>query len=186
MLRISSTPALIGVHHQWASLRVEQAPADMHVEATSPSIDIQPGQTYIDVDNRPPHDDIGLKRSDTLRRFLGDKGRHQAHQGVARIVSEGHRLADIHLGGNAIAQVAAQRNQSEPQMGYGRIPKQRPRINLKGDPRLVIDSLPAFVGVHSMMNWAWIHAKRHKVDIHLRQQPTLEITHVDNRVDFVT
>lgn len=185
LLRIDCRQARLGIDYRPAPVKIEQKPADLSVRQDPARVEIEPAQTRVVIDNRPPHRDIGLKNPLLLGLEAAQSGRQAVREYAAKQARQGDRLANAHLPGDEIAQIAKEESQDKTETNFDRIPKHPPIIRFVGRTQPEINIEPVPPTVQARPNWPEIKVGRHQVKTYLLQKPDVEITWVGSRLDYV-
>ena len=183
-LRITTTPALIGIDRTPRKLEIQQPKADMalNIEQARVEINTEPGQ--VQIDQSQCFAEAGLKDIFELTRDNADFARQKAMEGIARIVRQGNDLANIHLGGNPIADQAEENSVfwANREFNFDLIPKSRPKIDFTGGT-VDIQVVEGKVNPQVKVNKPVINFTPGNVGIYLRQKNSIEIEYVGNKLD---
>ena len=184
-LKITSTPALIGIQTNHGKLEIQQPKADMELNIEHPRLEIYSELGQIHIDQYQCFAESGLKNVFDLTLDMTAFAKQKFAQAVARIVRQGddyvaslHRKTDmipIHAKENALS-----RNSSEFNMVT--MPRSRPKIDFSGGT-VDINVIEGRVNLQVNVNKPIINANRTKVDIYLRQRNSVNIEFVEKRVN---
>ncbi|WP_201305401.1 DUF6470 family protein [Paenibacillus puerhi] len=175
-IQIRQTPALIGIDADLGTQDIRQPRATFEMTTERPQQEIRQPRGELEIDQTKAWDALG--RGPVLESFnrIYSQAHQIAMQGIARIVENGNRLAQIHLKTNAIADNAEQirYNFSEfdivGEASYDNVDifytARRPEIN-------VIDGK---VNLQTHPNRPEYEYYRGKLDIYMQQYPKVEIT----------
>lgn len=99
---------------------------------TTAQIKVHSTPGRLSIDSTKAREEMGYRTMMGLLRAGWDYTDRAARKGIARIVANGDRLADVHTGENAIAAIAFERmliNYREHQYGLNFIPRTPPKID---------------------------------------------------------
>ncbi|EGL83793.1 hypothetical protein CathTA2_0662 [Caldalkalibacillus thermarum TA2.A1] len=182
-LRIKQEQAQIGINQIPGQLEIEQPPAQvtMTTEHAQVHIDRQPGEWHIDQSRAWAA--YGLIPPVTLTKKIVDNIKHVYPEIVAKMARDGDRMADVHLSNKVIAELAKElpRPLSEMQIAG-------PASTLNVD----VEYFPEQVEI-KVQGGTWhydvkpqkpsIEHTPARVEIYLRQRPSIEIEWVGREVD---
>lgn len=186
MLKISTTPALIGINRTPGKLEIQQPGPDVNMNTQHPKVEIDSELPKVQIDQYQSFADAGLKNFLDLTREAAQLGKQAAMRGIERRVRQGNELADIQNGFGAIPR-QAQENAFElfnKEFNIGTVPKSRPKIDLI-EGKVNIQVHEGKVNMDVKVNRPTIDYTRGKVDIYLRQKNSIEIQYIGSKFDKV-
>ena len=129
---------------------------NLRVTSTRSSFKVIHGDRGTEVDSTEPRKDVGIlgwyDRLDYERQW------HESYiaKGIEKLVTEGDRLARIEDGGNAIADIAAERlseYEQDHRIELGMLPSSRPRITVRYTPTR-IEFTPGSISIQYGNKWS--------------------------------
>ncbi len=184
MLKITSTPALIGIKTTPGKLDIRQPKADVNMHTEHPKVEIKNDLPKVKIDQYQCFAEAGLKNFSDLNKEGAQLARQAAMEGIARRVRQGNELAAIETKTDPIPS-QAEENAFElfnKEFNFDLVPKSRPKIELirgKADITLHRGKVEMDVRVNKPI----INYTRGKVEIYLKQRNSIEIEHIENRFD---
>jgi len=180
-LRITTTPALIGINTQ---------PARIEIESRLPIVEIRQQQAQLDIEIKLPRvyidqyecfAQLGYKspRDVALEKF--QKAYESVMEYIAETVREGDRLAAIEVEGNSLADIAEERAYRQPALEPLTLPLPRPRFEVSG--RLSIQYHPGEIHFNAVIHPVRFSVTPHKVEIYMRQYPHISMEYVGHSID---
>lgn len=184
MLKITTTPALIGINTTPAKIEIQQPKPEISMHTEHPRVEIKNELPKVIIDQYECFADAGLKNFLDLTKEAAQLGKQAALQGIERRVNQGNQMKDIHKDFNPIAQ-QADYNAFElfnKQFTFGTVPKSRPKIELKeGKPH--IEFREGRVDFDVKLSKPIVNYSRGSVEIYLRQKNSIDIEYVGNKID---
>lgn len=110
-IQIQTTDALIGLDIQKPVQKIEQSPADMQIRQPAAELSMQTTKSQLQIDQTQVRADLGFYSLPDFSRNAAQKGEQDILEGIARRAREGRQLGDIRKGQNAIADIAATKNE---------------------------------------------------------------------------
>ena len=174
---IQTTNAQIGLTIPEPQQYIEQQPAELQIRQPAAELTIETTEGQLQIDQTQLRADLGMYTLPEFARNAAQKGRQMILQGIARRAREGEQLGDIRNGNNAIASIAASRNENMKQQQLG----------IKFVPSfgaVKLNYIPADVEIHVQTNKPKVDATIHKpihqytpgkVKVDLLQKPLVEI-----------
>ncbi|MFZ5968976.1 MAG: DUF6470 family protein [Bacillota bacterium] len=182
-LRISSTPALIGVKTNWGKLEMKQPAADMDIQIQKPSLEIRSEQIKVQIDQSQCFSEAGLKGIDDFMKERVGVSKKGFQKGLAKIVRQGNEMMQIDTGINVIAKQAKESMfEDKAQLTLVSMPKSRPKIDFMGGT-VDIQVVEGAVDVNVQVNKPVGNYIPGNVDIYLKQKNSLNIEYVGNQLD---
>ncbi|SKC55899.1 DUF6470 family protein [Maledivibacter halophilus] len=184
MLKITTTPALIGINTINAKLDISQPKADLNMHTEHAKVEINSENPKVIIDQYQCFAEAGLKNILDLTRETAQISKQAALKGIERRVSQGNQMADIHKDYNPIAEMADY-NAFElfnREFNFGLIPKSRPKIDIiEGNVDIKVHEGKANMDVK--INRPQVDYTRGKVEIYLRQKNSIDIQYIGENVD---
>ncbi|WP_128568363.1 DUF6470 family protein [Lysinibacillus boronitolerans] len=118
-LQIQTTKAQIGLTIQQPEQKIEQQPAELQISQPAAELHIVTTEGQLQIDQTQLRADLGSFTFIELARKAAQKGEEDILQGIARRAREGRQLGDIRKGQNAIAAIAASKNENMQQKQLG-------------------------------------------------------------------
>lgn len=118
-IQIQTTNAQIGLTIQEPQQQLEQQPADMQIKQPAAELTIETTEGQLQIDQTQVRADLGFYSLPDFSRNAAQKGKELILQGIARRAREGEQLGDIVHGNNAIASIAASKNENMQQKQLG-------------------------------------------------------------------
>lgn len=107
-IRIEQQSAKLGYSSQPSQLSIRQPKATFELNTTQPKLEIHSPQGELRIDQSKAWDALGIGGIFGSMTRIYDQAQQYGLEGIGRIASKGDHLAAIHLGGNAIADIAQQ------------------------------------------------------------------------------
>jgi len=182
MIRITTTPALIGIKTTPGRMDIRQPKADVRINTEQPKAEIESELPKVEIDQYQCFAEAGLKSSLDLAKEGAQLGRRNALLGIERRARQGKELAAIEKNFNPIAKQAVENAFELFNVGYtyGDIPKSRPIINLR-EGRVDINIREGKANIDVKINKPIINYMRGRVDIYLRQKNSIKIEYLGKR-----
>lgn len=175
-IRMESQFARIGIDTTLAKLHIEQPKADLQIEQPPAKMEIRTTPGWLTIDQTKAWEDMNIKSVFRRTEEHVARTKEKLQEGIARVVSEGDEMLDIHTGQNAIIEQAVRQNNPPP-----------PEVNITWIPSpfsVKIDYEPAKLEINIEPQKPKIHAQMRKpifsyqpgnVNIYLQQQNELKI-----------
>lgn len=175
-LEIRTTNALIGINTKNAYQNIEQPKADMDIKSTLPKVEIESTLPKVTIDQTRPFSESNLKNPFELTKEFIQIAKSAMESAKARVVRQGNDLADIHNGGNPIADQAEENafTQFERETGMVTMPRSRPKIDVI-EGKLNIKVKEGRVSNNTRPRKPIIDYNPGKVEIYLRQKNSINI-----------
>ncbi|UKS26135.1 DUF6470 family protein [Paenibacillus sp. HWE-109] len=167
--------ARLGIDADIGVQDIKQPKATFEITTQSPRLEIHSEKSKLYIDSSKAWDALG--HGPALQTFskIYSRAHDVALQGIAKIVEDGNRLAAIHHGGNAIAEIAKEKGAEFFEfefMGEASIDN----VDLNYDPGSIdIQVEEGKVNINSHPNAPEINYTRGKLDIYMIQYPKVEI-----------
>ncbi|MBD2868412.1 DUF6470 family protein [Paenibacillus arenilitoris] len=174
----------IQIRMQHAKLSIDADLGKQHLEQPQAAIDmkqIRPEQHFttkqghLEINQDRAWDALALGGNLETMSKIYSMASDMALQGLARIVEQGNRMADIHLGGNPIADSALEWQRTFPEFDF-RGYASSGNVDLSYTPaEVAIDTTPGRVELNVQVNQPVHQYERGKLDIYMSQYPKVEI-----------
>lgn len=176
-IQIQTTDAKIGLDIQNPVQQIEQPSADMQIRQPAAELSIQTTKSQLQIDQTQVRADLGFYSSLDLVSNAAQKGEQDILEGIARRAREGRQLGDIRKGQNAIADIAATKNERMQQKSLGiRFIPSFGAVKLDYIPGDVeIDVQPKKPEIDVMIRKPVHNYTPGKVNVELLQKPSIEI-----------
>lgn len=182
MISIRTTNALIGIDSTRAKLSIEQPRAVFEMKQKLPKVDIKTELGHIIIDQRQCFNEAGLKDNTAFAEYVVQESRQAVLEGISRVSYEGDMMAAIETKINAVAEIAASNSIRMYDFNVDFIPKSRPKIDFT-DGGLDIQLERGYVDLRVIPQKPVINYEPGKVDIYMRQYPSISFRYVGNNVD---
>ncbi|KAB3539673.1 hypothetical protein F8154_00535 [Alkaliphilus pronyensis] len=181
-IQIQTQSALIGINSTNGQLSIKQNNRPMQLRATQGKLYLKSEAPVLLIDQRRCFSEAGLKSTMELSHKYSQKGKMAALEAVAKIASEGKELADIHKGDALSRQAKRRAMPKERQIVFDMIPKSRPEIKvIRGEVTGMYEKGEIDVQMNDYK--PQINYQRGKLDIYLKQKPSIQIEYVGNNLD---
>ncbi|WP_424766654.1 DUF6470 family protein [Paenibacillus sp. sgz302251] len=175
-IQIRQQYAKIGIDADMGKQSIEQPKATLEIKQNQAVQSISQPKGQLDINQDRAWDALGLGNSLETMSKIYSMASDMALQGLARIVEKGNRMADIHLGGNPIAEMALDWQRTFPEFDF-RGEASTDNVDVNYTPgQLSIETTPGRVEIHAQINRPIIQYERGKLDIYMQQHPSLQIT----------
>jgi hypothetical protein len=174
-LQIRQQYAKLGIDYDIGRQEIRQPRAAFELTTERPKLDIHAETGVLYIDSSKAWDALGHGPFlETMNRIYA-RAREVALQGIAKIVEDGNRLAAIHEGGNAIAEIAREKGAEFFEfefMGDASFDN----VDLHYEPgKLDIQVEDGKVNLYTHPNPPEHNYTRGKLDIYMMQYPKVEI-----------
>jgi hypothetical protein len=177
-IQISQTSAMLGIDADLGEQSIQQPKADVEIKTVQPKLQINSEQGKLFVDSSRAWDALGRGPAlETMSRIYS-QAKDIALQGIAKIVQDGNRMAAIHTGENAIAELARESTNDIKfdefmYMGEASVDN----VDVRFEPgKLDIQVESGRVELNVQPNRPIVDYHRGKLDIYMQQYPKVEIT----------
>ena len=144
LLRITRVPIEFEYRSTPARLEIQQSRASLEITRERNGLSIRSNPIRVRINSEAARASAGLKNMTRLVRDHASAARSIAMSGIQRIVEEGNQMADIHVSGKVIANVAASNMTVMAETALTFMPSERPEISYAGgdiEIRFVPDKL---------------------------------------------
>lgn len=180
-LRITTTPALIGIRIQPAKVEMESPRPLLEMRWQKPQLNIEVEPVRVHIDQYECFAELGYKNFLDLARAEAQRGYQRVLEYIAQTAQDGDRLAAIELGGNPIADIAEERSYDVPDAEPITLPIPKPRFYVTGG--VSINFHPGKIHFNAIVSPVRFKVAPHRVDIYLRQYPSITIEYVGHHID---
>ena len=169
---IKTYPAQISIKSPKADLNIKQIPAKMEIKQKLPQVRIDQYQCFYE---------SGLKNIFDLVHDEAERSKQIALDAIGKKAEDGDILASIETHQDAIVKLSEEATIQDIDFNVDLMPKSRPKIWFEG--YLKIDWQLGGVQIEAIPHKPIISATPARVEIYLRQYPSIKIEHVGNHVD---
>ena len=131
-LEIRTTPAILGHNITKPKQSIEQPKAQVEGGFTLSQVRVEATLPKVTIDQNQSFNESGLKDVKSFSEDYVAFAKQKMQEGIGRIAEQGNQLANVHEGGNAIADQALHNafDQFYHEFGMVTMPRTRPQINL--------------------------------------------------------
>lgn len=181
MLKINTIRPQIQINITKGQIGIRQPKGEQSIHTTMPKVKIESEKPKVIIDQYQCFAESGLKNYLDLTKEAARLGYQKVLEGITRIVEDGNRMAQIENGmPPAIPELAEKNAWEELDYNIDVIPKSRPKIDVKGS--LKIDWELGKANIDYKINKPIINFQRGKVEVYLKQKPSIDIRYVDARI----
>lgn len=182
MLRITRTEGLIGINTTPARMQISQPKPDFEIQQKNSTVILRTEPIQVRIDQSQCRNEIGYKTNTAFMDDISERGQQAVMEGIARIVAEGNRMAEVPNNGSAIAQIVAENSLQVYDYNIDFLPKSRPEIDfVGGNVDISVDQ--GYADIRSKPNKPIIDVEIGSVEVYLRQKPDLLIEYIGNQID---
>jgi len=176
-IQIRQYPAKLGIDADLGQYSIRQPKAKFEIRTEPPKVEIRQPQGELKIDQSKAWDALGLGGIMEAMNRIASQARNVALQGIARIVENGNKLAQIHLEHvNPIADIAEQLRFEHFEFDYYG-PASYDNVDVFYTARKPeFRPIEGKVQIHTHPNKPEIDYMRGKLDIYMIQYPKVEIT----------
>lgn len=175
-IQIRQYPAKLSIDADLGKQNIRQPRATMELQTEQPKVEIRQPRGELKIDQSKAWDALGLGNILESMHRIASEAHRVALQGVARIVDNGNRLAQIHLDTNPIADNAEQLRFEHFEFDYyGPASYDNVDITYRAN-KPEIQPVEGKVRLHTQPNKPEIDYIRGKLDIYMVQYPRVEFT----------
>ncbi|KRE44479.1 DUF6470 family protein [Paenibacillus sp. Soil522] len=154
---------------------LQQPQATVEREQIKPEQHFTTSRGQLEINQDPAWDALGIGDNLKTMSKIYSMSSEMALRGLARIVENGNRLADIHLGGNPISDMAGDWQRTYPEFDF-RGEASYDNVDITYTPgELTIETTPGRINMNVEVNRPSHHYERGKLDIYMSQYPKVEI-----------
>lgn len=175
-IQIRQYPAKLSIDADLGKQDMRQPRATFELQTEAPKVEIRQPRGDMDIDQTRAWDALGLGGVMEAFHRIASQARDVGLQGIARIVENGNRLAEIHLDTNPIADIAEQLTFERFEFDYfGPAGYDNVDITYTAN-KPQITPVEGKVHLNTHPNRPEIDYIRGKLDIYMSQYPKVEIT----------
>ena len=180
-LQINTTRGQIGIRTQNASQSIRNFHGEQKIETTMPKVKIKSEKPRVIIDQYQCFAEAGLKNNADLTKDMVEYAKMKHKQMIDTIVADGNRMANIKNGTPPAIPEIAEKNARGPekQFRFGPMPSSRPKIEVEGS--LDISWEMGKVNISYTPRKPQITYNPGKVEVYLKQKPSIDIQYVDTR-----
>ena len=181
-LTINTVRPQIQINTTNARLDIQQPKGEQQLRTTMPKAIIRSEKPKVIIDQYQCFAESGLKNVMDLTREAAQLGRQAAMQAIARIAEDGNRLAQVENKMPDAIPELAEKNAWAPERVYdiATMPMSRPKIDVVGS--IDIQWEMGKVNHTYTPRKPVVNYIPGKVDIYLKQKPSIEIRYIDEKV----
>lgn len=178
-LRITTTPALIGINRTPGGLDMRQPKADMELNIEHPKVEIHSELGQVRIDQSQCFAEAGLKSYAELTADNAGFARQKVMQTIEKIVRQGDEMMAIETKGDPIPEQAEENAflWDDVEVNLDLIPKSRPKIDFVGGT-VDIQVKEGRVNLQVQVNKPMVNYTPAKIDVYLRQKNSIQIEYV--------
>lgn len=183
-LRITTTPALLGLNRTPGKLDMQQPKADQEIHTEQAKVKIQSTQPKILIDQTQCFSESGLKPISDFSRENAQYGISKMYDSVARISEQGTELSNIQDPSNKFAEQGLYNAYDQFQVDYNMVtmPRSKPNITvIEGKTDITVEG--GTVNHNVKVNKPIVDFKPGKVEIYIRQMNSINIEAVPSKLD---
>ncbi|MCM8900474.1 hypothetical protein KVG29_04435 [Caldicoprobacter algeriensis] len=180
-LCITTTPALIGIRTQPSRVEIKSSQPLVEMKRQPPRLNMETEPVRVHIDQYECFAELGYKNFLDLARAQAQKGYQRLMEYIAQTAQDGDRLAAIELGGNPIADIAKEKSYHIPEAESVKLPFPKPKFYVTGG--VSIDYQPGKVHFNVVVHPVRYRVTPHKVEIYMRQYPSITIEYVGHYID---
>ncbi len=180
-LRITTTPALIGVRTRPAKVEMDSQFPKVEMKQQKAQLEIDTEMPMVYIDQYECFAQLGYKNFLDLAWEQVQKAYERVMEYIAETAQEGDRLAAIELEGNPVADIAEEKFYWQPTPEPMLLPVPGPRFKVTGG--VSIQYQPGKIHFNVTIHPVSFNVTSHKVEIYMRQYPDINIKYVGQSVD---
>lgn len=176
-LRISTTPAVIGLQRTPLTMSIRQPDADLQIENRLPKVRINNTFTQVKIDQTQPFSEAGLKPVLEWAYESAQIARQAVGEYTASTVDQGNQMANVQTQADVVADTADNNAFGKFIRDYNveSMPKSKPKIDfVDGKAEITIEEGESNISV--LPNAPEIEFRRGRVDVYLQQKNSIAIT----------
>lgn len=183
ILNVATQPIKTEYAIQEAILNLQTTSPQVQISSEAATLDIRQPHGKLEIDPTPCRYARGIKNLADFSRDNAQAGRNAAMEAIGRTVEEGHRLANIESGENAVAAIAAETNTVPiPQTVLAYVPP--PDIRYTPNPPQ-ISFTAGKVDLTLQRGTVQVDVTPGTVDINITQYPSIKMWTTENKVDMM-
>ncbi|CAM4390156.1 DUF6470 family protein [Paenibacillus alkaliterrae] len=174
-IQIRQQHALLSIDADIGKQHLEQPQATVEMEQIRPVQHFTTSRAHLEINQDRAWDALALGGNLETMSKIYSMASDMALRGLARIVEQGNRMAEIHLGGNPIADMAGDWQRTYPEFDF-RGEASYDNVDINYTPgELSIETTPGRINMNVEVNRPIHHYERGKLDIYMSQYPKVEI-----------
>lgn len=184
-LEIRTTPAILEINRTPGKQSIEQANVNVNGSISFAKVRVEGTVSKVSIDQNQCFNESGLKDNKTFSNDSANYAKQKMQESIRKIVEQGNRLKDIHLGGSAIADNARYNSvdQFTHEFGMVSMPNSRPRIDVT-EGQLDINVEKGQITGKIISNKPNINYQVGKVETSLKQYNSISIKYLDERLNL--
>jgi hypothetical protein len=187
-LLISQTHARIGIETTPSRLEMQTRNTQVSAQHKIAKLNVRTETPQVIIDQHDAFASAGLMTNPGIIEDAAQRGKQQALDYIGKTAEDGDRLAAIEKGGNPIADIAERDAFPEHEFGYDIIPKQRPKIDVKGNlsfnPEPINDfgmrNGVRFTVIQGGVRFSYTPAT---IKVYLAQHPSIQMSYEGTKID---
>jgi hypothetical protein len=180
-IQIQQQYAKLGLDADLGQYSMRQPKATIEMETVLPRVEIEQRQGTLNIDQSRAWHALGVGGSLQMMDSIYSLARNVALEGIGRIAERGDRLAAIHTGANAIADIGQEEAFRFHEFNYMG-PASVDNVDIRYEPgELVINAQQGRIDIRVTPNRPEVEYTRGKLDIYVEQYAKVTITppHID-------
>lgn len=174
-IQIRQQHAVLSIDADLGKQHLEQPQATVEMEQIRPEQHFTTSRGRLEINQDRAWDALALGGNLETMSKIYSRASEMALRGLARIVDRGNRLADIHQGGNPIAEMARDWQRTFPEFDF-RGEASSDNVDLSYKPAKVsIETTPGRINLNVEVNRPVHRYERGKLDIYMSQYPKVDI-----------
>lgn len=180
-LRFTITDAKIGIKTTKGQYDITSSKGDQSITTTKPKMTISGEPKKAIIDSYESWAERGFKNNIDILSENAQLAKQAAINGLARVVADGNRMADIRKNmPPAIPEIAEKNTRPEiREFGFGMIPLSKPNVTIVGGQS--IDWQLGSTNIDYTPSKPEINYDRGKVEVYMTQYQNLQIEYIDTR-----
>lgn len=175
-IQIRQQYARIGIDADPAVLEMRQPKATLEITTERPGLSVQSRKGNLSIDQSKAWDALAIGGNLEMMQQIYSEVKNIVLQTIGRIVTDGNRMAAIHEGTNAIAELARERSLDMFEFDFAG-PASYDNVDITytaNKPEIRV--IPGTVNIQVQPHKPEINARRGKLDIYMLQYNKVEIT----------
>lgn len=181
-LRITTTPALIGIDRTPGGFDMQQPKADMALNIEHVKVEIQTQHGQVRIDQSQCFSEAGRKPISEVAADTSSFSRQKLMEAIERIVRQGKDMRAIENKADPIVNHAEENafGWKNKEFAFDLIPKSRPKIDFVGG-EVDIQVREGKVNLQVQVNKPIVNYTPDKLDIYLRQRNSIQIEYMGTK-----
>jgi hypothetical protein len=187
-LLISQTHARIGIETTPSRLEMQTRNTQVSAQHKIAKLNVRTETPQVIIDQHDAFASAGLMTNSGIIEEAAQLGKQQVLNYIGKTAEDGDRLAAIEKGGNPIADIAERDAFPEHEFGYDTIPKERPKIDIKGNLSFNPEPINDF-GMRNGVRFTVIagglrfsHTSA-AIKIYIMQHPSIQMSYKGTKID---